>query len=247
MTELEIEEISVPTLGRPSYMVVGYPDAGLVGVITTEFLIRSLNMRPFASLVSKGGFPIAYVSNSVAASPFQFYHAQNVVIFHSWVALQSNMVGPVSSKIVDYAQKLGIDEIISITGVPVPNRLDLEKLNMYYIASDEEVAKNLSAFEELKPFGDGYIVGPYAPLLLLSKSRGVRNVVFVVDSFLDIPDPEASATVLQFLSKYIGLTIDVSELHKEAEEIRSRIRGLMEQTKQELRNYMSGRGPMTYT
>ncbi len=247
MSELDIEEAYLPTLGKPSYMIVGFPDAGLVGVITTEFLIKNLGMKPFASLNMKGGFPIAYISSSVAVSPFQFYHKDNIVVFHSWVALQSNLVGKVSSRIVDYAQKLGVDTIISITGVPVPNRLDLDKLNIYYITSDVESAKEMSAFEELKPFGDGYMVGPYAPLLLISKSKGVRNVVFVVDSFLDIPDPEASATVLQFLSKYIGFKVDVSELLKEAEDIRTKIKGLMEQTKQELRNYMPGRGPLTYT
>ncbi len=247
MTEVSVEEKYLPRLGRPAYMLVGLPDAGLVGVIATEFLIEKLNMKPFASLKVDGNMPIVYIDDSVAVSPFQFYHDNNMVVFHSWIAIPSNLAHKIASTIVNYAEKLGIDTIISITGVPIPNRLDVDKLNMYYIVNDDSLKKELSVYEELKPFGKGYMVGPYVPLLLESKAKGIKNFAIVVESFLDLPDPEASATALQFVAKYVGLTLDTSELLKEAEEIRAKIKGLMEQTREEMRNYMSSRGPLTYT
>ncbi|MEM3213832.1 MAG: PAC2 family protein, partial [Metallosphaera sp.] len=66
-----------------------------------------------------------------------------------------------------------------------------------------------------------------------------------VESFLDIPDPEASAVALEIMGRYLGFTLDTSALLKEAEEIRARIKGLMEQTKRELPTYSSGK-PMSY-
>ena len=247
MREVTVEEKYLPTLGKPSYMIVGLPDAGLVGVIATEFLVNKLNMKSFASLKVRDNASIAYIDDSVAVSPFQFYHDSNLVVFHSWVAIPSHMADRIASVIVEYAEKLGVSTIISLTGVPVPNRLDLDKLNMYYIVNDESLKNELSAFEELKPFGRGYMVGPYAPLLLEAKAKGLKNFAIVVESFLDLPDPEASATALQFIAKYVGISLDTGELLQEAEEIRAKIKGLMEQTKEEMRNYMSGRGPLTYT
>jgi len=39
--DLELLELEEPNLRRPSYMIVGIPDAGLVGEIATEYLINS--------------------------------------------------------------------------------------------------------------------------------------------------------------------------------------------------------------
>ncbi len=83
------------------------------------------------------------------------------------------------------------------------------------------------------------------PILSYSQREKLNNIIIVVESFMDLPDPEASAIALSILSKYIGFPLDTEELLKEAEEVRERIRGLMSQTREELPKYATGR-PMTY-
>lgn len=242
----EIRESYIPQLTKPSYMIIGLPDAGLVGEIATEFLIEKGGFKEYGEVFSKKYIPpVMHVTNGVAKSPLRVYHNVNTIILHAWTALPASSAYPLAEFIVDYAKKYGIDTIISITGVPIPNRLDIEKPTAYWIASEEGLSEELSNTNLMQKFDDGYIAGPYAPILLEASRKNVKNFVVVVESFLDIPDPEASAVALDIISKYIGFSIDVSSLLKEAEEIRAKIKGLMEQTKKELPSYSSVR-PMSY-
>nr|WP_275113657.1 PAC2 family protein [Saccharolobus solfataricus] len=151
----------------------------------------------------------------------------------------------ITSFLVKLVKHNCIQTIISITGVPVPNRLDLEKPTPYWVASSEDFAKELDSLNLMKKFVEGYVSGPYAPILFQSAKKLIRNLLIVVESFLDLPDPEAAAVALDILSKMLGFKVDTSSLLKEAEEIRERIKGLMQQTRQELPNY-SGLRPSTY-
>ncbi|WP_338601615.1 proteasome assembly chaperone family protein [Sulfolobus tengchongensis] len=242
----EIKEKYIPQIGKPSYLIVSLPDAGLVGSIAGEFLINYLNLKEYAELYSSKHLPpISHVVNGVAKSPLRMYHYENFLLLHSWVAIPANTLYPLARFIIDYAEKYGIQTIISITGVPVPNRLDLEKPTPYWIVNSEDLAKEIDNLNLMKRFTDGYIAGPYAPILIESAKKSVRNFVIVVESFLDLPDPEASAVALDIISKILGFKIDTSSLLKEAEEIRERIKGLMQQTRQEIPNY-AGLRPFTY-
>ncbi len=244
--EFKIIEKYVPQLSKPSYMLIGLPDAGLVGGIVSEYLINNLQLKEYGELYSPDLLPpISHVTNGQVMSPVKLYHTNNLIVVHSWIALPINALYPLAKSVVSYAKKYDINTIISITGIPVPNRLDLQELNTYWVTSTEDLAEELSKYPEIKRFTEGYVAGPYAPILLESKFNGIRNFLLIVESFQDLPDPEASAKALQFISKYIGITVDISGLLKEAEEIRDRIRGLMEQTKRQMPEYSLGR-PTTY-
>ncbi|EZQ06868.1 carboxylate--amine ligase [Candidatus Acidianus copahuensis] len=244
--EFQVKEDYIPSISKPNYLLIGIPDAGLVGEIATEFLIEKMNLREFGYLYSRKYIPpIMHVEGGVARSPVKLYHSSNFIVLHSWTALPASSMYPIAEFITDYAQKYNVGTIISITGVPIPNRLDVEKPTAYWIANSSDVSTELEKSDLMKKFGDGYISGPYAPILQVSSLKGLRNFVVVVESFLDIPDPEASAVALNVISKYIGFSIDVSSLLQEAEDIRSKIKGLMEQTKKELPSYSSSR-PMSY-
>jgi len=245
MSRYEIIEKYQPQLSKPTYLIVGLPDAGLVGVIATEYLIDKLGLKEFAEVYAPEILPpISHVQDGIAKSPIRLYHNHNIIVFHSWIAIPSVSIVPITKMIVDVAKRCGVSYIISITGLPIQDRLNAEKLNAYWIANSQDLANELQKLGLMEKFGDGYIAGPYAPLLTEASKNNINNFVIVVESFLDLPDPEASAIALNILSKYIGFNINVDELLKEAEDIRDKIKGLMAQTKQELPNYVSR--PMTY-
>ncbi|AWS00023.1 proteasome assembly chaperone family protein [Metallosphaera hakonensis] len=246
--EFEIEESYVPDLRKPSYLIVGIPDAGLVGEIATEYLITKGLVQEYGQIFSRKYLPpILHVDGGVAKSPLRLYYGKdiNLIVLHSWTAMPVNSAYPLAQFIADYAIRYGISSVISITGLPIPNRLDIEKPTAYWIANSKDLASNLNGLDNAQRFDQGYISGPYAPILYETSKKSINNFAIVVESFLDIPDPEASAVALEIVGKFLGFTIDTSALLQEAEEIRSRIKGLMEQTKRELPTYSSGK-PMTY-
>ncbi|AEB94674.1 conserved hypothetical protein [Metallosphaera cuprina Ar-4] len=191
--------------------------------------------------------PILHVDEGVAKSPLRLYYGKdlNLIVVHSWTAIPVNSSYNLAKFITDYAIRYGVQTIISITGLPIPNRLDIDKPNAYWIANSKNLASSLSGITNAQRFDQGYISGPYAPILYETAKRNIDNLAIVVESFLDIPDPEASAVALEIMGRYLGFTLDTSALLKEAEEIRARIKGLMEQTKRELPTYSSGK-PMSY-
>lgn len=246
LDDLLIIEREIPQISSPSYMIVGLPDAGLVGAIATEYLIRKLNLKSFASVYShKSMPPISRINNGIASSPVELYYGYNLIILHSWIALPLDAVYSLAYLITKYSKRFNINTILSITGLPIPNRLEIEKPNLYWITNNTDLAKEMRIHGDIKQFGDGYLAGPYAPILFETIREGIRNLVIVVESFSDLPDPEASVVALSFISKYTGINIDTSELLKEAEGIREKIRGLMEQTKRQMPIYAMGR-PSSY-
>ncbi|MEM0374150.1 MAG: PAC2 family protein [Sulfolobaceae archaeon] len=241
-----IIEYETPQISKPAYLLVGLPDAGLVGEIATEYIIRKFKLKLFSSVyIPKLLPPISKINNGIANSPIELYYGNNLIVLHSWIAVSLDAIYSIAKIIINYAKKYKIDTILSLTGFPIQNRLDIEKPSLYWITNTLDLAEEMSKFSEIKKFGDGYLAGPYAPILLESIKEGIRNLVIVTESFSDLPDPEASALALSFISKYIGIEIDTSDLLKEAEEIREKIRGLMEQTRRQMPTYALGR-PSSY-
>ncbi|MEM0506937.1 MAG: PAC2 family protein, partial [Thermosphaera sp.] len=90
---------------------------------------------------------------------------------------------------------------------------------------------------------------PYGVLLKEGRRRGIPTMVLMVESFLDIPDPEAAALGIDVLGKLIGIQVDIHRLLEEAELIKLRTRDLMVQTKKamiDMQKQMERQMPLMY-
>ncbi len=235
---------------KPSFMVLGLPDAGLVGVIASTHLVKSLGMEEYGGIDSPRLFmPLAVINKGLPRPPLRLFHKDNVIVLLAEAAIPPAAIHPLSSFIIEYARRMSIDYIVSIVGLAAPNRLEIEKPNVYWLASSEE-AKALAEKLGIKMMSDGYLVGPYALILKEAVRKRVNNLILLAEAFMDFPDPEAAAAVLQVLSKAIGKEVDVKKLLEEAEVIRVRMKELMRQTRQtltEMRKTYEYQPPLLYT
>jgi uncharacterized protein len=81
------------------------------------------------------------------------------------------------------------------------------------------------------------------------RRKGFSTVVFLVESFLDIPDPEAAAFGIAALSRFAGIQVDTTKLLEEAELIKIRTRDLMMQTRKammDMQKQMERQMPLMY-
>lgn len=239
-------------LRSPSYMVLGLPDAGLVGALATKHLAITTSMEFFGEIDSpKYLQPITVVHKSMPRSPLQLYinSDKNIITLVAEAPLPIHAVYPISKSIVDYACRKGIDYLISLSGIAVPNRLEIKKLTAYWLASTDRAAEIIRDLD-IKNFDEGFIVGPYAVILKEAKRSGINNLMILVESFYDFPDPEAAAEALQILSKITGISVDVSKLLEEAELIKIQTRELMKQTRKalsEMKKKYEMQMPLMYT
>jgi len=224
---LEYEEFDI---GHPSFFVIGLPDAGLVGSISVGHLIRELKPDEIGGIeIERLMPPVVIIKKGEPRPPLRLFKKENLVILTSEAPIPPSSIYTLSNAILEYSVRRRIDFIVSLTGVGSPNRIKGGKPNVFWTANGKQALEEVARLG-IPPFDDGLLIGPYAVILKEASRYLVNNIVLLVESFPDIPDPEAAAEVIKTFSKLTGVSIDVSKLLEEAEMIRMRTRELMRHT-----------------
>ncbi len=217
----------------PEYFILGLPDAGLVGSIASRYLVLNKGFKFIGEIDSPAYFPpITVVHRTTPISPIQLYLSSDrkILTLLSETPIPPHAIYPLVKALINYSRDIGIKYIISLAGLAIPNRLQIEKPRVYWLASNEST-KELVKDKGIEELREGFIVGPYAVLIKEARRRGVNNLALFAESFLDIPDPESAAETLKILSSIIGIEIDLKQLLEEAELLKLKTRELMMQTK----------------
>ncbi len=225
--EFRLTEYKYFRMKEPAYALLAMPDTGLVGVIGANHLIKVLNLEEVGGVDSYVYLPpIAVISKKEIRLPIRIFASDNLLVVYSEFMPPPQAFPTLSKVLLDYFERKGVSHVLMASGLAVQNRFELDQLKTYYITTKpevEEVLKGVGA----QPFENGFLVGPYA-LMLKEALRAEMPVTLVMtESFLEFPDPEASAKNLEALSKVIGITVDVKELIERAEAIRMRARDAM--------------------
>jgi uncharacterized protein len=238
-------------LGRPRFLVVGVPDVGLVGEIAATHIIRSLGLEYKVGIDSYTALPpVLVIERGNILPPIRVYAKGELAVLISELPIAPPVLAPFSSAVVEYARARGVEYIISATGIGNPLRVQEEKPSVYWLASDREAALLAGSLREAKIPQQGILVGVYAMILKEAMRKRVHNLVILVDSYLDLPDPEAAARAVEAISQVTGVSVNVEELLRQAEEIKLRTKELMKETRSALARLGKGieyRAPVLYT
>ncbi|HDD26190.1 MAG TPA: proteasome assembly chaperone family protein [Acidilobales archaeon] len=214
-------------LKSPGYAIIAVPDAGLVGVIGASHIIKALGMREVGGIDSYIHLPpIAVISRKEVRLPVRIFYRDNLLLIYSEFIPPMHALPQLVRALVHYVERKGAEYLVLMSGIPIPNRFEVDKLRTYYIATTPK-ALELVKGVDIIPFENGYLVGPYALLLKESVRLRFNSIILLTESFMEFPDPEASARNIQIFSKITGLKIDVKELLEQAEIIRLKARDTM--------------------
>jgi uncharacterized protein len=217
-----------PTI-KVKYCIVGAPDVGLVGAISLSYLIQSLKMEQMGYLESDMFDPVIVVHQGVPETPFRIYGKDDLVAFISEIPLEPHSLFPVSRAIVDWAKSKNVELLVSISGVPIQNRLDVEVPQVFSVGTSPAIRDSLKK-EDIEPFEEGFMAGLHGLVVRECLKKGVASAVLLAQSHLQYPDPGAAASAINALNRLLGLKVDVKKLLEEEEEIRLKMRELMQQT-----------------
>jgi len=236
MTNNEIKIISERIEVENPYILIGLPDVGLIGVISSSQLIKSLDMKLIGYIDSEKLPPIVVIHQTTPMSPLRVYGADNVILIVSEIPLPPALIRPFSKEVVTWAKALNPTAIISLSGIPVPNRMDIEEPGIYAVASGQRALERFDELEamQVQKLEEGFMAGPYASILnqCMKETPPLPNITFLVQSHMNYPDPGAAATLLATVAKFLNVTIDVEPLFEQAEDIRLRMRDTMKRTSQ---------------
>ena len=216
--ELEMDRIDLDQ----STLVEGLPGVGLVGKITTDHLVETLDMEYYASVHCEGVPPVAAyrAENPDIQPPIRVY----VDVDRDLLALQSDI--PVSpSNAPEFAECITnwLTEYNAtpfyLSGLPADKEGGTSEL--YGVSTGAGSDLLAEAGIETPPNG-GVISGPVGALLYEAREADLNSVGLIVESNPQFPDPEAAQTIIRDgFEPMTGIEVDTDALVDQAEQIQS--------------------------
>jgi uncharacterized protein len=221
MPELELKK-------RPKNPIIieGFPGFGLVGTITTEFLIEHLKTEHIGRIILEDSSAMVAIHDNKLIEPMGLFYNEkyNIVILHS-----INSVPGTEWKIADMIKQLagdlGAKEIICIEGVG--SSADTDDSRVFYYTNNDEKDK---AFKNMKiePLQEGIIMGVTSALLLKMENFPISCVF--AESHSNLPDSKAAAEIIKVLDKYLNLEVDPKPLLDTAQKFEEKLKGIINST-----------------
>lgn len=225
-----VERKPVPS---EAILVHGMPDVGLVGVISVSHLVTELKLVEMGYVDSEALPPVAVLHEGLPHAPMRIFGNNNLVITISEMAIPANSVQLLMRTLLDWGQSKNPKLTVSISGMPIQNRQDIDKPKVFGVASNDTLLKLLEK-KGVEILREGYMVGPQALILRYCAEKNLPAIALLAQSFLNYPDPEAAAAALQEFSNITGIKVDIAKLLEKGEEIRLRARDVMKRTQQEM-------------
>lgn len=214
-------------------VIEGLPDVGLVGTIAASFIVEKLNYKEIGHIESDLFPPVMVIHDGKLKNPFRLYSAEDgsVVVVLSEVAVPPKAVYPITTALADWFHKIDAKQpVISLKGLPMKNRMDIDKPEVFAIGNNEAAVADLKA-KQLELLEEGFIAGTYAMMLRECSKRQISAISLLAQCYPVYPDPGAAASAIETLKKFVAsLAIDFGELLANAEEIKLKARDLMQQT-----------------
>ena len=238
--KVQIIEYGDSKLSKP-VIIVGIPEAGLVGSIATSYLASVLKLPEIGYVESELEVPVIVVEKSVPKYPFRIYGKDSLVLFACDIPLTPKLATEFSFTLVEWAIAKNSRLMIGVSGLPSSDRLEQEQElpDVFYAATAQKEVYS-SVIGAAQPLEEGVIVGTYSLILKRCMAMRQPNITFFAESHLDFPDPGAAAAVINILRMLLGLDIDIKPLLQESEQIRLKSRDLMKRTQQSMKQMSQG-------
>ena len=210
-------------------VIEGLPDVGLVGTIAASYIVERMGYKEIGYIESDLFPPVMVVHEGQSKNPLRIYGDEGVVVVLSEVAIPVDAVYPLTEALADWVKEIDSKLVISMTGLPAANRIDIEKPEVFAVGNSEEALNELKD-KQMELLEEGFIAGPYAVMLRECSKRKMSAISLLAQCFPVYPDPGAAASAIESLDKFLKLDIDVKELLEKGEEIKLKARDLMRQT-----------------
>ena len=202
------------------FFVEGFPGVGLVGKIATDHLIKTFDMRYYASVQCEGLPRIGVYrdGNRTVMPPVRMYvsESENLLALQSDLPIAAGAVDTVAGCLTAWLRDQDVRPIY-LSGYPA-ERDGVPELYAVATGGADEILEEHSID---RPTEDGAVSGPTGALLNHAAQLEFDSVCLVVESNPQFPDPEAARVLIEDgVAPIADLDVDVSDLVDHAAEIR---------------------------
>lgn len=252
---------------RSPILIAGFPGAGLIGSISTSYMINKLNMSQIACVDSEFIVPGVIYAQGKLRHPFRLYSNKEgeVCILVCEAPIIIHGMHSVLDTVMKWALDKNVREVIVMDGIPTDGLPDAKRTPII-LSSDGTKADAASliddvsaGIEDITPQDDGYenasymttafIGGMAGGILSSCLSNGIASKALLIPAPRGIPDPEGAALLIEELSKITDsklLKIDTQQLRKQGVSLKSRMEKIMQsyaEQQQGLAQHQEGEKP----
>lgn len=226
--------------------IEGFPGVGLVGPMAISYIIDKLGMDYVGYVDSHDFPPLVSIHKNTPMPPIRVYvsgKSKTVTIFAEF-AVPLELTREMADAVYSMIQATGMSRIFSIGGMP----LQVTQNDVFAIASTPSLLKDAQK-AGLKPIGEGVATGVSALLLARSTIDGMSNTNIMVAVDQAIINPKYAKSAIESLKKLTKLSIDTSDLDKEAKLVEAKIKEIIKKHTESHDSYkktVEGTGPSMY-
>ncbi len=228
-----VEIVEKKAINLDGYTAIeAFPGVGLVGHIAGSYMISALNMEMVGYITSDKLPPLSIVYEGDVIPPLRIYTHEKIVLFICDIPLPPESIYEITREIAEFMKKKNVGRSISLAGIGTGKQGE----KVYAAATEKESLKDVTV-ESLKI---GSIVGASGSLLLECKRLKIPGIGLLAETIGNVPDPRASAMLVEELGKILKIKIDVGPLLEEAAAVEERFEQMMEelQKKEEMGEYV---------
>ena len=226
--------------------IEGFPGVGLVGPMTISYIVDKLNMEYVGYVDSHDFPPIVSIHKNTPMPPIRVYVSDKskILTIFAEFAIPLELTREMADAVYAMIGATGVSRIFSIGGIPMQQA----QSDLFAISSSTPLLKDAQK-AGLKPIGEGVATGVSALLLARSTIDGFPNTNIMVPIEQAVINPKYAKAAIESLKKLTKLSIDTTDLDKEAKLIDEKIREIIKKHAESHDTYkktVEGTGPSMY-
>ena len=230
-------------------LIAGFPGAGLVGSISTSYIINKLHMNQSACVESEFIVPGVIYAEGKLRHPFRLYSNEegDVCVLVCEAPIMVHGMYSVLDTVVKWALDNKVKEVMVLDGIAVEGLPDSKRVPII-LSSDGKAADAANLIhdnnnsdvtnKEEKDDDDSsiypttaFIGGIAGGILSSCLSNGIASKALLIFAARGMPDPEGSAILIESLSKITNnesLKIDTQQLRKQGASLKTRMEKIIQ-------------------
>jgi uncharacterized protein len=230
-------------------LIAGFPGAGLVGSISTSYIINKLHMNQMACVESEFIVPGVIYAEGKLRHPFRLYSNEegDVCVLVCEAPIMVHGMYSVLDTVVKWALDNKVKEVMVLDGIAVEGLPDSKRVPII-LSSDGKAADAANLIhdnnnsdvtnKEEKDDDDSsiypttaFIGGIAGGILSSCLSNGIASKALLIFAARGMPDPEGSAILIESLSKITNnesLKIDTQQLRKQGASLKTRMEKIIQ-------------------
>ena len=229
-------------------LIAGFPGPGLVGSLSTSYIINKLRMNQIACVESEFIVPGVIYAEGKLRHPFRLYSNQEgdvcVLVCEAPIIIQG--MYSVLDTVMKWALSNNVKEVIVLDGIGVEGLPDSKRTPIILSSDGREAdAANLihdnkneirNGEQRVDENGSAYpttafMGGISGGILSSCLSNGIASKALLIYAARGIPDPEAAAILIESLAKITDnerLKINTEQLRQQAEGLKKRMEKIIQ-------------------